>query len=151
MFTARSFLEIPPGPGKYNDLLAKLRTDPIRLRQEFLVIATNPNEEFLMRERALRILHLHGDELGVRGSPVAIEEMLKAFANEFPPKTLERIAPAMRDAQSQTHEKARAETDGFVAHLFCVIFADLAPERTKGQINAVKDALKGTLFEEVLS
>src|SRR5664280_55946 len=137
MFTAKNFLENPSRLGKYRDLGQQLRSEPDRLRGEFFAIATNPNER--SQTRALMILGDYSKELGTFGSSEVTDGLIAVFEKEYPPGRLDDIAAGMR-------------IDGFhpgawVAYLFCLTFAKLAPDRARTHIDAVQKAFNGTDLE----
>jgi hypothetical protein len=143
MFTARAFLHSPQGENKYQELPQQLRADPERLRGEFLAIAIDSQEPFDLRTRSLMILFRHSDELGACGLPAVVEPLVTAFQNQFPPEKLDDITKAMQDED--------CPPDGFLAHMFCIAFAELAPKSTEQHINAVRETLKGTSLGATLA
>src|SRR5271165_4754996 len=99
MFTARSFLEAPPGLEKRLGLPKELSAHPERLRREFLEIAINSSEHFLLRQGALSTIWLHADEMNARSSREFVDALLGAFVREFTPAKLESICSLTREIE----------------------------------------------------
>ena|SRR5690242_339790 len=142
-FNARDFLKAPPTIKKSLDLPHQLRTDPQRLRQEFVAIATDPKERFDFRTQALIVLSRHPRELDACDSPETTKALITAFREEFTSEKLRNIKETMRGEE--------CTPEGLIAHLFCIVFATLSPENTQESINAVRTALKGTSLDAVLT
>jgi len=142
-FNAQDFLKATPEIETNLDLPNQLRADPTRLRREFVTIATDPKERFDVRTRALMVLFRHPKELNAFDSPEVMNVLMSAFRKEFPPDNLKSIGEAMRGED--------CTPDGFIAHLFCIVFATLSPDSAQESIDAVKTALKGTSLDAVLT
>lgn len=147
MLSARQFLEAPPNLEKHYLLRAELKADPARLQREFLAIAINPQENFMLRQGALRTILVHADELGVRGSREFANELVSAFAREFTSESLARISNAVRE------QEYRAEAHGaaFLVYLFCGAMIKLTPETSRDLVAIANEALKDTDFGEMVS
>jgi hypothetical protein len=95
MFTAKGFLR----NRGYDTLDERIRSDPDRLRLEFLEIATDVSEPYLYRAISLRILWSHAHELRTINSLCVTLGLIAAFEREFPPKTLNDLAKSLRIRQ----------------------------------------------------
>jgi hypothetical protein len=142
-FNARDYLKAPPEIETNLDLPNQLRADPTRLRQEFVAIATDLKESFNIRSRALMVLFRHPKELNALRSSEVTSALMTAFRREFPPDKLKSIGETMC-GEVCTHE-------GFIAHLYCVLFATLSPDDARESINAIRAALKDTSLDAVLT
>ena len=142
MFTAKDFLKQPCGEAKYRKLPDQLKADPTRLMLEFTEIAIDKCESFDFRSRSLMLLSRHSAELGTVGESSVIERLLAAFEKEFPVEILKGIS-------SPTQQKD-CLPEAFLAHLFSLVFAEIAPQRAEKSIEAVRNALKGSALGNIL-
>src|ERR1700677_4603551 len=132
MFTAKQLLTNTD----YEALPERLEAEPERLRAEFLAIAADPNEHYLFRTRSLRILDFHANELGVFSSSDVADGLLAAFPRYFTPEKLNELANALRIGHRPW--------DSWLAYVFCVTLARVAPDRAQGAIDSVRQIFKGT-------
>jgi len=139
MFTAKDFLR----SSDYGTLPENLLADPDRLSLEFLEIATDPNQLYADRLKALRILHIHARDLGVSNSPNLARCLMIAFEREFPPETLNDIATAERTGHSHHYS--------LLVFRCGVTLARIAGDHAQDLIDSVRQVFKGTWREASLN
>lgn len=138
MFTARKFLQ----KTDYGILAEIIRGDPIRLRKEFLSIATDPKEDFLFRTKSLRILNLYAQVLGLF-TPLERRALTTAFESEFPPKKLEEVARIVRSGVCCYFE-------AWLLFCYCITVARITLNERSDMVNATREVFKGTYRERSL-
>lgn len=131
----------PAKPDKYRSLPQHLRSDPQRLSREFLDVAIDPKERFDFRSRALVLLSSYADDFQIRNSAEAVGRLMSCFEKEFSSRKLDEIAVAVKGGDFPP--------EAFLAHLFCVAFAALAPEIARDSIEAVRMAIKDTELGDI--
>jgi len=138
MFTAKDFLRKP----EFRALPQIIRTDPNRIKREFLEVAGASSEPYLYTTKSLRILHLPVRALGGYSSSDGAA-LIAAFEKEFPPKRLNDIATALRIKGFHF--------DCWMVLLYCVALESVAPVAAQANINTVLELFKGTFRESSLN
>jgi len=138
MFTAKDFLRKPD----FRTLPGLIRTDPGRLKREFLEVAEDFSEPYLFRTKSLRILNIHARALGGYSSSDGAD-LIAAFEREFPAERLSEIATALR--------LGLFHFDCWMVYLYCVALAAVAPVAARDHIDMVLKLFKGTFREASLN
>jgi hypothetical protein len=132
MFTANKFLRNT----NYDILPGFIRSDPIRLRKEFLAIATNPKEDSLFRLRSLRILNLYAQVFGLF-TPLEKQSLTMAFESEFPPERLQEVGRIARSG-------ACGYIESWLLFCYCITVARITLNEASDILNATREVFKGT-------
>ena len=132
MFTARKFLQIMD----YEILAEIIRSDPIRLRKEFLSIAVNPKEHFLLRLRSLRILQRYAQVFGLF-TPLERQTLMTGFESEFPPKRLQEFGKMARSGSLGYFER-------WLVFCYCIAVARITLNTTSDIVNSTRGIYEGT-------
>ena len=134
MFNVREFLK--SGRIDHSLLRQKLVSNPERLRNDFLAIATDLAEDNLLREKSLRILNMYADQLECRSAVGVSECLTGAFRKEFSKERLNEIETAIK--------RGEFHVDSWVLFLFCITLEKLASRDAADLISSVRQIFGGS-------
>jgi hypothetical protein len=119
-----------------------IRSDPIRLRKEFISVAIDPTVIFPRRTRSFRILTGYAAVFGLF-TPLERQSLTKGFENEFPAHRLREIAEWIRSGSTGHYER-------WVVFWYCITVARITMDNSSEIVNATREVYKGTSLGSTL-
>jgi hypothetical protein len=138
MLSVKKFLWNPD----YERLPEIIRSDPIRLRKEFLSVAVDPTVIFPLRTRSFRILTRYAQVFGLF-TPLERQSLTKNFENEFPTKRLQEVTEWIRSGSTGHCER-------WLVFWYCVAVARITLDNQSEIVNATREVYKGTSLGSTL-
>ncbi|HEY3854182.1 MAG TPA: hypothetical protein VGO67_07320 [Verrucomicrobiae bacterium] len=137
MYTAKKFLH----KTDYDKIAAIIRTDPIRLRKEFLGVAVDPAEDYCHRLITFRILNGYAQMFGVF-TPLEKRSLTMGFQTEFPAKRLQQVTESIHAGE---HICER-----WLVFWYCIAVARITMDNSSEIVQATREVYKGNSLGSTL-